>query len=75
MDKTKALNLTQDEKDSLQTSDNYKTNIKYNTSCGSFVKASITSSEPDIQAAKCKGVIPPGPTRFGGKIYLLDVSQ
>jgi hypothetical protein len=42
------------------------------TSCGSFVRASTKSSEPDAQAAKCKGVIPPGPPMFGGKIYVLE---
>lgn len=43
------------------------------TSCGSLVKASTKSSESDVQAAKCNGVIPPGPARFGGKTYFLEV--
>lgn len=38
------------------------------TSCGSLVRASTISSEEDVQAAKCKGVIPPGPAMFGMKI-------
>lgn len=44
------------------------------TSCGSFVKESIRPSELDVHAAKCKGVMPPGPSRFGGNTYILDVS-
>ena len=41
-------------------------------SCGSFVRASMISSDPAAQAAKCRGAIPPAPTRLGEKMYFLD---
>jgi len=42
------------------------------TSCGSLVSRSIISSEPDVHAARCKGVIPPGPVILGKKTNFLE---
>jgi len=43
----------------------------FNTCCGSFVRASTISTEPDVQAATCKGVILPSPTIFGVKMSVI----
>ncbi|KAG7024071.1 hypothetical protein SDJN02_12884 [Cucurbita argyrosperma subsp. argyrosperma] len=41
---------------------------------GSFVSASTISSASVIEAAKCRGVMPPGPIEFGGKRYFFSAS-